>query len=152
MGEGNSLQLKFARWDTGDIAVCARLFVEVFTAEPWREPWTEATASARLREVDDTPGALGVVCRGRAALAFAAGYAESSYSGKVFYLKEMCVHRAWQRRGVGGQLLDFLQAELAKEHVRHVYLLTRAESPAAAFYAGSGFVTSRRTQLMSKNM
>lgn len=146
------MEREFARWNTDDIAACARLFVDVFTAEPWCEPWSETAACARLREVGDTPGALGVVCREGEVLAFAAGYAETSYSGKVFYVKEMCVHRSWQRRGVGGQLLDFLLAELAGENIKHVYLLTRVDSPAAAFYTGHNFVISGRTQLMSKNM
>ncbi len=142
----------FEPWWKGDIDECAQVFVRVFSAEPWSEPWTLETAVERLREIQCTPGFIGVVCRRREVLAFAAGYSETSYSGRVFYLQEMCVRPELQRQGVGGELQRFLECQLVGENIKHAYLLTRAESTAAAFYAQSGYRASLRTQLMSKNL
>ena len=146
------MNCRHVAWSEGDLGECAQLFVDVFSARPWSEPWTVDAAKERLREIRCTPGSMGVVCRSEKVVAFAAGYAETSHSGRVFYLKEMCVRQGVQCRGIGGELMRFLHAELKKEDIAHIYLLTRVESGAAAFYASCDYRASGRTQLMSKNI
>ncbi|NKB67111.1 MAG: GNAT family N-acetyltransferase [Candidatus Latescibacteria bacterium] len=137
---------------TGYLDECTRLFVEIFKGEPWREDWTWMEAKSRLGEILATPGYYGLVALDGPVVGFAAGYCETSYTGSVFYLKEMCVDSTRQRQGIGRHLLEVLQDRLARCGVVHMYLLTRRDEGAESFYAGAGFRTSQRTVLMSRNL
>ena len=143
---------RIAVLQAGYLDQCTRLFVEVFNGEPWKEDWTWMAAKGRLGEVLGTPGYYGLVALDGPAVGFAAGYCETGYAGKVFYLKEMCVDAARQRQGIGRLLLGELQQRLARCGVVHMYLLTRRGGPAESFYAGAGYRASQRTVLMSRNL
>ena len=131
---------------------CAFLFMQAFSGEPWCEDWTLGAARERLREILGTPGAVGLACVDEKVIGVVAGYWERSIRGSGFYLKEMCVDSEWQHQGIGIRLLRQLEYRLKQSGVEHVYLLTRRNGPAEAFYAASGFRTSERTALMARNL
>lgn len=130
---------------------CARLFVATFGAEPWNEPWTFGTGSARLRELMETPGFLGLACVvGDEVLAFAAGCLMQHAWGRLYYLHEMCVDEGWRGRGVGGVLLGRLEGELEGKAGR-VFLLTGREG-AGGFYGAHGYRTEDGLVAMIKDL
>ena len=131
---------------------CARLFTAVFNAPPWNESWTLVAARSRLVEILKTPGAAGLAWVEEKPVGLVAGYCERDAGGHVFYLKEMCVCPDWQRQGIGGRLLTGLEERLRKGGVRQIYLLTRRDGPAEAFYAANGFRTSGRMALMTRQV
>jgi aminoglycoside 6'-N-acetyltransferase I len=128
-----------------------RLFVTVFNAAPWNDSWTQASAGARLRDVVDTPGFVGVgLTDGEELCGFAIGHTERWFTGRHFLLQEMCVRTDLQRRGMGTELVNALERRLAG--VERVYLLTDRQSPAHAFYERSGFHSAGRQVVMVKAM
>ena len=131
------------------IGACAQLFVRVFAAGPWCEPWTEAVAAERLGQVLETSGGMGLVWYEEGKVTgFLLGLVEAYYTGRVFHLKEMCVAIERQRRGVGKMMMARLEVELGRVGIGEVYLQTWKHSGAEAFYRRMGFRGSRRTVLM----
>ena len=145
-------ELDLCALTAADLGACAEVFVEAFGGSPWNEPWTWEQARRRLAEALGTPAALGVAARRGPAVGFALGFGEQGYDGRVFYLKEMAVRPAWQRRGVGRALLRQLEERARQRGYRHLYLLTRRGTPALGFYRGAGFRESARAVLLSKGL
>lgn len=77
------------------------------------------------------------------------GNLEQWYTGKRFYLKEMCVCSSQQRRGIGTMLMEYLIEELQSEDIERVYLLTMQESPARTFYEDNGFYLNEQMGMQS---
>lgn len=130
----------------------ARLYVAVFNAAPWHDRWTTATAHRRLAETLATPNALGFALLDDDLVGFVLGHAEPWFDGDHFYLKEMCIRADRQRGGLGSRLLRHLEGALREQGVGRIYLLTAREGPAAAFYEGQGYYTSRKMALMAHRL
>jgi aminoglycoside 6'-N-acetyltransferase I len=134
-----------------DLSACVALFVDVFNAPPWNETWNRDGALERLNDCFRTPGFAGWVLEGHGQLrAFALGYRGRYDRERHFFLKEMCVHPACQRQGLGQELMAQLCSDLAASGVRRVYLVTARGGPAEAFYQCCGFAVSPRIEVMSR--
>jgi aminoglycoside 6'-N-acetyltransferase I len=143
-----------------DLRRCAKVFVAVFSREPWNEDWRVTDVLTRLEELYRTPGFYGVIActdEERVSLAepeqvlgFAMGYAERWKRGRHFYLTEICVMPHRQRRGVGTAIMGALCQDLAEMDVEAMYLLTLRDSPAEAFYEQCGFNVNPKMILMGK--
>ncbi len=73
---------------------------------------------------------------------------EQWFDGVHFYLKEMFVHPALQRRGIGSGMLRELKRTLGHHGVRRIYLLTERDGAAADFYGAQGLYQSPRMTMM----
>jgi aminoglycoside 6'-N-acetyltransferase I len=134
-----------------DLSACVELFVDVFNAPPWNETWDRDGALERLDDCFRTPGFAGWVIEGDGKLrAFALGYRERYDQERHFFLKEMCVQPAYQRQGLGQELMARLCSDLAASGVRRVYLFTARGGPAEAFYKRCGLAVSPRIVPMSR--
>jgi aminoglycoside 6'-N-acetyltransferase I len=138
-------------FETAHLDAAARIFVAVFNATPWNDSWSEASARARLADVVETPGFVGVALQdGRELRGFAIGHTEQWFTGRHFLLQEMCVRTDLQRQGVGTALLGALEDRLAD--VEQVYLLTDQDGVAHRFYEHCGFRAARRVGVMTKRI
>ena len=139
---------RFKRLLLNDLDACAPLYISVFNSEPWNDAWTLLTAAQRLRECLLTPNALGLgVYEQDNLCAFALGYHEQWFTGKHFYLKEMCVATKFQRSGIGSLLMNELKDVLQQQQTERIYLLTSRGSSAEAFYSSLGFYRSDKVGL-----
>ncbi|MCC5621812.1 GNAT family N-acetyltransferase [Nostoc sp. CHAB 5715] len=129
---------------------CAHLYIEVFNGEPWNEEWTFETAKARLFEILNTPGFVGFVFKQDELLGFVAGYCKQGQKSKSFYLEEICVRPNKQRQGIGTRLLNQLMDTLTAMEVTGVYLLTKKDGQAEAFYTKHGYQRSQHLIFMAK--
>ena len=128
---------------------CARLFVSTFNAEPWNGRWTLETARKKLAWTFGVPGFSGWVSLDDGIVAFAAGYRQQEDEGEAFYLAIRCVGPKAQGTGVGSRLTAHLEEELEKGGVRKVYLITRRDTPAQAFYKNRGYKVSDEDIVMA---
>ncbi|MFC3284480.1 GNAT family N-acetyltransferase [Litchfieldella rifensis] len=135
-----------------DLEPCAQLFAQVFSADPWNEPWDDELALRRLVHFHDSSGFVGVVAHRQEVVGFALGNLEPFCTGTLFYLREMCIETTQQSKGVGTQLYHVLQRELETRHVRAVYLATDRGIPAASFYQGLGFRCSDNMAFYAKRL
>ncbi|NEQ47219.1 MAG: GNAT family N-acetyltransferase [Leptolyngbya sp. SIOISBB] len=112
--------MKFEPIDSSHLKGCSNLFVEVFNGSPWHESWSFETASKRLEDCYATPGFYGIVAIEEDKVSgFALGFAEVSYEGQHFYLKEMCVCPNRQRSGIGTKIIETLYSSLVDKRHQH---------------------------------
>jgi ribosomal protein S18 acetylase RimI-like enzyme len=133
-----------------DLDTCATLFARTFSQPPWNETWHPTDARQRLTDMFHTPRARGVRTTGPdgTLTGFAIGYLQRYGSDDHFYLAEMCVDPDHQRRRIGTHLLGALAQQLPD--IRHWYLLTARDSPAAAFYQAHGFHPATRSTVYGR--
>lgn len=137
-------------FEESDLESCARLFVETFAQAPWCEEWDPGVVRARLRQIVQTPHFFGAVIDDGGVRGFALGFSEPWHEGSHFYLKEMCVAHALQRKGLGTRLMEFLSSELRAGGTGRMYLLTARGEASEVFYAKCGFYTSPKMILMAR--
>ncbi|WP_111413030.1 GNAT family N-acetyltransferase [Billgrantia lactosivorans] len=142
------------RLEPRDLEACAALFAQVFSAEPWSEPWGVDGALARLAHFHESPGFMGMLTLNDLgeAMGFVLGNLEPYLECHLFYLREMCVASHRQGQGIGSALYRALEQELATRDVRAVYLATGREIPAAEFYQGLGFRCSESMAFYAKGL
>ena len=143
--------MNFTRVNHDNLARCERVFLDVFNNPPWNEKWQAEAVARRLDDINQTPGFYGLLCTIEdETVGFALGTIEQWDVSKHFYLKEMCVVSAQQRRGVGVALLSALEENLKSKGVAKIYLHTARDMPAQSFYEKQGFYVSARMIMMSK--
>lgn len=144
--------MNLRKMNEADLDECARLYAAVFSVGPWNEAWDPETALARLSHFYKSAGFVGVLAEQDGIIGFALGNSEPFYFGTLFYLREMCVHNAYQSRGVGSKVYLTLEAQLKSSFVRGIYLTTERAIPAAQFYLGKGFDHSESMGFYSKQL
>ncbi len=135
------------RLDADDLEDLSKLFVRTFDSEPWNDSWTNATAAKRLRDIVETPGAIGVVGREDGLVGFALGTLEQSDAAMELNLRERCVDPARQRNGHGRMLLHELHRAAHDAGASRAYLQTARDGAAAAFYEANGYRAARRQHI-----
>ncbi len=134
----------------GHLDECAHLYVSTFNTEPWNQRWTLETARKKLAWTLRVPGFLGwVLSLDDGIVAFAAGYRQQEDEGEVFYLAILCVGPKAQGTGMGSRLTGHLEGELGKQGVKKVYLITRRDTPAQAFYGKHAYKVSDEDVVMT---
>ena len=129
---------KLTAEDSGQLKA---LFVDVFTAEPWNDDWSDAVQlDAYLADLTGQPTSLtlGYFLEGRLA-ALAMGHVKHWYTGTEYCLDELCVARDLQGRGIGSAFLEAIEAFLLQNGICQIYLQTERDVPAYGFYLRRGF-------------
>lgn len=135
-----------------DIENCAHLFSQVFSGEPWNEPWKQQDAFLRLDHFHKSAGFVGVLIESDHVLGFALGNREPFYYGNVFYLREMCIDTSFHSQGIGSKVYAALEKELLLNEVKEIYLATERNIPATSFYEKQGFNYSDTTGFYDKRL
>lgn len=132
---------------------CARIYVETFNAEPWKDAWEPVSARQRLSDLLQAPGFFGLamVEDGRL-LGAAFGHVERWYQGSMYYLREMFIVQQLRGRGLGGQLLARMERELNPLGVHTVYLFTAHGDPTEGFYRKHGYGVLDDMRMMTKEL
>ena len=142
------MKIRFIERD--DIETCAKLFVLVFSAAPWSEPWNVDSAKERLLHFYESKGFIGLIAERDGIVGFALGNSEPFYFGSMFYLREMCIQSDLQHKGLGNQLYLALERELSLAKIHSIYLTTHRETDAASFYTRNGFKCSDKMGFYAK--
>jgi len=125
--------MKYRSIEKEDLESCANIYSEVFSAEPWSEPWNKKIALERLLHFYESKGFVGVIAESEKKIDFVLGNIEPFYYGSIFYLREMCVIVSMQSKGLGGKLLLALESDLKKRSVKSIYLATERNISASHF-------------------
>ena len=128
----------------------ARLFAAVFSAEPWKEPWTEETAARRIHAMMGTGTFAGkALYDGDDLKGVIWGQMEPYYNGVHFQIQELCVATGAQHSGYGSALVQALKDELGQAGVVQIYLITAKGPRTEGFYRKHGFAASDHMILMN---
>ena len=137
----------------GDLSLCAAVFVYTMNDEPWYEQWSPEKAQKYLGELLDMPNALCFVAEEEDEVVGAAFCRlRTWYSGSELYIEEMFVQTEYQRRGIGCDILAYLEEYAMENGIGSIALTTDRRYPAARFFADYGFAASPDITLMYKDV
>ncbi|MGF6174809.1 GNAT family N-acetyltransferase [Ensifer sp. 4252] len=141
----------FQRINEDHALQAAAIIVKAYIEPPWNEAWTLERAAARMGELSTTPGWLGVGALESGTLrGFAIGLPHTSAAGRGLYIPEIAVLPSHQRRGIGKQLLGFLEAEALSSGFSSAWLLSQNEGATAEYYKASGYNQATMLRIYSK--
>ena len=134
-------ELRTVRFEPEMIPACARIYLDVYTNEPWNETVESAEAVERFFRRHAAGGEFigyALLSGGRPA-GFAIGFAKPWIRGVEFYLDELCLSREFQRRGFGSRFMAEIRADLKKRGLNGILLNTSRHCPSFRFYRKLGF-------------
>ena len=117
-------------------------FLEVFTAEPWCDDWSD---TGQLYDyITDLAGqdnslTLGYMRDGHIA-ALAMGRIKHWYTGTEYCIDEFFVSTPFQRKGIGSAFLRDMKEFLSRRGIEQIFLQTDRNVPAYDFYLKNGFL------------
>jgi ribosomal protein S18 acetylase RimI-like enzyme len=135
-----------------DISRCVRLFIDVFSDEPFKFGWlTEEGTSRYFRDITHTPGFLGFkYTDGSGIIGFCLGCVSDYYGTAQYDIKEIAVDTQKQRQGIGSIMLNEIESYLIKSNISSITLMTDITIPAYGFYTRRNYQQSKRNVQMFK--
>jgi acetyltransferase, GNAT family len=134
-------EFRTVRFEPEMIPACARIYLDVYTNEPWNETVESAEAVERFFRRHAAGGEFigyALLSGGRPA-GFAIGFAKPWIKGVEFYLDELCLAREFQHRGFGSRFMAEIRADLKKRGLNGILLNTSRHCPSFRFYRKLGF-------------
>lgn len=132
---------------------CAKLYVEVFNAEPWNDNWMKETAFKRLSDIFNSANFEGIFYEEDGEIKGAIfGNLEQYFDGMHYYLKEMFVSNELQGKGIGTKMLKILEDRLKDNGVNTIILFTSKGNKTSKFYLKNGFDEWTSMAMMGKEI
>lgn len=139
--------------DSSDLEECAKLYVDVFNGEPWKDSWSIETAYKRLENIVNSPSFVGLKYMEDGRITGALfGNLEQWFEGMHYTLREMFVLTELQGSGIGNKLFKHLEAVLKEKDVRTVLLFTSKGNLTSQFYLKNGFMEYEDMAMMGKDI
>jgi len=127
------------------------LYIESFNSAPWNDKWTTETASARLRQMINCSGFLGLYMeQEEKVIGLILGNEEVFYNANRFQIKEFCIHPQYRGQKLGAKLLMELESRLVQKGIDELFLYTGRIEQIVNFYHKSGFKDWDNMVLMGK--
>jgi aminoglycoside 6'-N-acetyltransferase I len=132
-----------------------KVFVGVFTKEPWYDDWSDEEQldmyicdlvgqgySLTYGLYDDTGELIGI----------SLGYIKHWYSGTEYIINELCIKTEKQGAGAGTFFIHAIEEAIKEQGLKQIFLLTESNVPAFEFYRKNGFVQSEYNVAFSKRV
>ena len=135
------MELRLRELGAADKDAVRQLFTDVFTKEPWYDDWSdENQLAAYLHDLTGQSNSLTLgLYEGDTLVGLSMGRVEHWYSGTEYCIKELCVARERQGKGLGSVFLRQMYDFLAKHDIIQIFLQTERSVPAYRFYLKNGF-------------
>lgn len=146
-------KIEMKRFTPKDLDGCVELYKEVFSADPWYDGWLSIEQVRKyVKELIANPVFEGFVAYDSSdIIAVCLGHKRSWWNGKEFFIDELFVAKKMQGKGIGTQLLNYVESNpLIRDCVRLI-LLTNNDLPAKKFYLNRGFTINEDRIIMVKN-
>jgi aminoglycoside 6'-N-acetyltransferase I len=147
--------MRVRRFQSEDVRLAVPLFCSIFNGAPWNDEWEPELAASFIQDIMNTPGFLGFVAeedleqeQEQAIIGFVLGHRKRWWRGDIYFINEMGVAPAWQKKGVGSLLLECALQTAQSEGMSSISLLTERHYDAYAFYRKLGFKESKNLRLM----
>jgi|GEM_PF-233223 len=144
--------MEFRKFSHQDFDNTAKLYKEVFSAQPWNDEWIKLSkVKEYLNELIRNPVFSGyVVYQNSQMVAACFGHSRSWWSGNEFFIDEFFVSSDCQGQGIGSLLMDYLENHPELTDVDSFQLLTNYNVPAKDFYHKNGFKIRNNRITMTK--
>ena len=146
--------MKLKQLDMEDLGTERKLFVKIFSQEPWNDCWDDPEQLRRyMEELLGTPNAL---CLGLfeddVLVGISLGRIRHWYQGTEYWIDELGIDPERQGMGAGRRFLELIDGDLRKREVAAVVLLTDRRVPAYRFYQKNGFTEQAGQVLFAKHL
>jgi GNAT superfamily N-acetyltransferase len=141
------------RFTLNDLDGCVELYKDVFSAEPWYDGWLSIEQVRKyVNELIANPVFEGFVAYDNSdIIAVCLGHKRSWWNGKEFFIDELFVTKKMQGKGIGTQLLNYVESNPLIGDCVRLILLTNNDLPAEKFYLKRGFKIKKNRIIMVKN-
>ena len=132
---------EFRRIGTGEAEEVKALFLSVFTAEPWKDDWSnQEQLDAYIRDLTGQSNSLtyGLYEDG-ALIGLSMGNIKHWFTGTEYYIDEFCIRPDRQGRGLGTLFLKEIEKAIKALGLTQIFLQTESTVPAYDFYQKNGF-------------
>ena len=75
---------------------------------------------------------------------------EQYWEGKVIIIEDLIVKHEFKRKGIGKELMKFVEDYAKKKKIKSIYFSTNKDAEAVGFYEKIGYVKSNKTIFMRK--
>jgi aminoglycoside 6'-N-acetyltransferase I len=146
--------IEIRNFTTGDIAACAELYKDVFSADPWNDGWiSNYQVRYYLHELIENPVFEGFVAYEKSNMVGVCfGHKRSWWTGKEFMIDELFVDNEVQGNGIGTKLLEYVECNQVTGDCNRLTLLTNRDLPAEEFYLKKGFKINENRITMAKDI
>jgi aminoglycoside 6'-N-acetyltransferase I len=132
---------------------CAEIFMAANNAPPWNDHWNIEQSIRRLIDIYKSANFIGFACTENAQIiGFILGNYEIYYDGLHYNLKEMAIANAYQRKGIGSELLKQVVPTLRDKGITAIYLFTSKSNRTNVFYLKTDFQESNSMVMMWKEI
>jgi aminoglycoside 6'-N-acetyltransferase I len=148
------MNYELRRLSMSEIQPIRDVFVGVFSNEPWNDDWSDE--GQLMRYLEDIAGnknslSLGLYDEGELC-GIALGSVIHWYTGTEYYIREFCVSRDYQGKGVGSLFLRKIEECLKADGIRSIILSTDVDTPAYGFYQKNGFCELPKSRFFNKGI
>jgi len=131
----------------------AEIYAAAFSGEPWNDPWKPEDAEIHVRELMEQKVSYGLeyIVGGEVA-GFILGTSMLFHYGRTFEINDLAVHPDYQKRGIATKLLERCIADVKKQGMIGIHLITAGEGVLPTFYEKHGFKIENEVILMGLEM
>lgn len=144
----------FKRLDENAFAEIKELFVGVFTAEPWKDDWSDKIQlDLYIHDLIGQSNSLTFgLYEGAELIGISMGRIKHWYTGTEYCIDELCIQSAKQGRGLGRRFVSEIERACKQLGLTHIFLLTEDNVPAFEFYKKLGFYQSENSVAFAKKL
>jgi aminoglycoside 6'-N-acetyltransferase I len=135
-----------------DINRLSEIYREIFISEEWGYNWlTHEKTVTYLTDMFNAPKFVGyVLIIGGELVGGCFGDVGDYYKSVQYYIKELFIELALQKKGTGSWFLAEVEVELKKLDIDNITLNTSRNIPAYKFYHRNGYMDSPESVFMVK--
>lgn len=129
------------RIGTGEAEEIKELFLRVFTAEPWKDDWSDQEQlDAYIHDLTGQGNSLtyGLYENGKLT-GVSMGNIKHWFTGTEYYIDEFCIRPDRQGQGLGTLFLKEIEKAIREMGLTQIFLQTESTVPAYHFYQKNGF-------------
>jgi aminoglycoside 6'-N-acetyltransferase I len=131
-----------------------RLFLDVFSNEPWFDKWNIKQLDLYMKDLTENSNSLSLALydEKEELIGCSLGYIYNWWEGREYFIKEFFISRKIQSQGAGSTFLSLINDRLRVEDVQHITLNTEKTVPAYHFYQKNGFSVLENSAFLVKKV
>lgn len=123
-----------------DLDQVAKLLVDTFIQDPWKEEWTVELAKTRIDEFMSGNMSIGYIYEENNKIIGVMCGRQSTYLfGKEYFIDEFFISPSHQGKGIGTKMINYAKQDLQQKGFVNIVLNTEKGYPSEMFYKKNKF-------------
>lgn len=147
-------QYNFKKIGTDEIEIIKKLFISVFTIDPWNDAWSDLKQLHMylLDLIDQNNSLTYGLFENDELIGVSMGHIKHWYSGTEYHIDELCIKTSLQGRGIGTCFLKKIEETIKAMGVDQILLHTEINAPAYEFYLKKGYIELKNHVTFTKKI